>query len=319
MNLKLATAGFAIQAAQGAAEAQPAFSGPVGGGKLATVEVSQVEDELTSAQIGSPGEYRESVSFSGEWEGRAWPGSIGGLLYAVLGAVQTTGAADPYTHEVTAASALPWCTVFGSKDSERKAIADAKLDELKLEWEGNAPIKLTPAWLGLDVTWSGAAFVPVVDESDADTLKGVGLAAVIDLDGSGYDGGATLLGGSVDVKRNLTADVKSGQLEPSGANEGAFECDVELKCRVPDLLPIRLLLTGAVDGAAVSPDVPYGGFSLTFAAGGHSVALAATKVAWQADEPDADPKGGPGEITFKGRCYGASPLSATAVNAVAAY
>ena len=50
MNLKKATAGFAIQAAQGAAEAQPAFSGPVGGGKLAIVEVSQVEDELTSAR-----------------------------------------------------------------------------------------------------------------------------------------------------------------------------------------------------------------------------------------------------------------------------
>ena len=190
MNLKLATAGFAIQAAQGAAEAQPAFSGPVGGGKLATVEVSQVEDELTSAQIGSPGEYRESVSFSGEWEGRAWP--------APSAACSTPCSArfrrpDPLTRTRTRSRRRPRCRgapCLASKDSERKAIADAKLDELKLEWEGNAPIKLTPAWLGLDVTWSGAAFVPVVDESDADTLKGVGLAAVIDLDGSGYDGGA---------------------------------------------------------------------------------------------------------------------------------
>ena len=209
--------------------------------------------------------------------------------------------------------------MFGAKDTERKAIVDAKLDELKIEWEGNAPLKVTPAWLGLDVAWSDSAFVADNDESDEGTLKGVGLTAVLDLDGSGYDGGAVLLGGSVDIKRNLTADVKSGQLEPSGANEGAFECDVELKCRVPDLLPIRLLLTGAVDGTSVSPEVPYGKFTLTFADGAHSVALSATKVAWQAEEPDADPKGGPGEVTFKGRCYGALPLSATVINAVATY
>ena len=320
MNLKKGVAGFAVQADQGAPEAQPAFAGPVGGGKLTVVEVEQVEDELTSADIGSVGEYRESAAFSGEWEGRAWPASLGGLLFAVLGAEQVAGALAPYTHTITAAAELPWCTVFGEKDTERKAIADAKCDSLKIEWEGNAPLKVTPAWLGLDVSWSDAAFIPDLDERAVAYLKGAHLTlATIDLDGTAKDGGATLQGGSVEIKRNLTADTKSGQLEPSGANEGAFECTVELKCRVPDLAAVRLLLTGALDGESVTSEVPYGDFTLTFADAAASLSLAATRVAWQTSEPDADPKGGPGELTLQGRCYGNPPLTAVVINAVAAY
>ena len=142
---------------------------------------------------------------------------------------------------------------------------------------------------------------------------------MLDLDGSGYDGGAVLQGGSVEVKRNVTPDPKSGQLGPAGLSEGAFECDVELKVRVPDLLPVRLLLTGAVDGDAVSADVPYGDFTLTFADAPDSVALHAGKVAWHTEEPDADPKGGPAELTLQGRCYGDPAITATVINSVATY
>ncbi len=63
----------------------------MGGGKLLAIEVEQVEDELTSAEIGSPGEYRESAAFSGEDESRMWAASIAALLYAVLGAIQSSG------------------------------------------------------------------------------------------------------------------------------------------------------------------------------------------------------------------------------------
>ncbi len=320
MNLRNALAGFAIQTAKGTRATQPAWAGPVGGGKLLAIEVEQAEDELTSAQVGSPGEYRKSAAFSGEYEYRMWPASIGALLYAVLGAIQTTGTTAPYTHTITPDGDLPWCTVFGAKDTERKSFADCKLDELKLEWEGNDPVKVTPAWLGLSVAWSASAYTPALDETNVPYLKGIDLSAcTIDLDGTGKDGGAVVQGGSVDIKRNLTADSRSGQIEPVDASEGLFECDVELKCRVPDLALVRLLLTGSLTGTSVSPTVPYGDLSLTFTATPTVVTLSASKVAWKAAEPDADPRGGPGEVTLQGRCYGDTPLSATVVNAVASY
>ena len=319
MNTKLSAAGFAIQTAKGTPKAQPDFWGPVGGGDLVSFELEQKEDELTSAEVGGVGEYRESVAIGADYESRAWPQSIGGLLYAVLGAIQTTGASAPYTHVITPDGSLPWVTVFGKLDTDRKAASDCKLDELKIEWEGNAPLKVTPTWAGMDADWSASDYVAVLDETLVDYLKGIHLAATLDLNGSSYDGGAVVLGGSIDIKRNLEGDTKSGQLRPSDINEGAFECDIELKVRVPDLLPVRLLLTGATNGTDVVADVPYGDFSLAFTDAPHSVTLAATRVAWKTKAPGADPKGGPGELTLQGRCYGNPALTATVVNAHASY
>jgi hypothetical protein len=42
-------------------------------------------------------------------------------------------------------------------------------------------------------------------------------------------------------------------------------------------------------------------------------------VAWQTEEPESDPKGGPAEITLKGRCYGSVPLTGRVINTVASY
>jgi hypothetical protein len=438
MNMKLSAAGFAIQSAKGAAEAQPDYFGPVGGGGLVSFELEQNEDELTSAEIGGIGEFRQSAAVAADYESRMWPASIGGLLYAVLGsdtpsggapavkAVLTTALAgvnndltflaktagvagngitillgDPagndqplivsvvasaitahlatgvagaitstatqvknainadteakalvtasvapgnsgagvvvalasanlaggaaaggggdYTHVIEPAAVLPWATVFGAKDTERKAATDCKLDELKIEWEGNGPVKVTPTWAGIDAAWSAAAYEPGLDEALVDYFKGIHLAATLDLDGSEYDGGAEILGGSVDIKRNLTADVYSGALLAGDVFEGALEIDVELKVRVPDLLPVRLLLTGAVDGDDISGEVPYGDFSLVFTDTPDVVTLAATRVAFKTAEPDADPKGGPAELTLQGRCYGNPCFTATVVNSVATY
>ena len=90
MNLKLSAAGFALQSAKGAAKAQPSWWGPVGGGGLVSFELEQTEDELTSATVGAIGEYRAAVAIAADYESRMWPASIGALLYAVLGDIQTS-------------------------------------------------------------------------------------------------------------------------------------------------------------------------------------------------------------------------------------
>lgn len=442
MNMKLSAAGFAIQAAKGAAEAEPDFMGPVAGGALVTFALEQAEDELTSAEIVGPGEFRSSAAAAADYETRAWPQSVAGLLYAALGDIDTSGGApavpavyttaltgtnndltflaktagtagnsitvalvDPsandqalsvdvagsaisvnlatgpggaitstatqvknavnadaeakalvtasiapgnsgagvvtaltaknlaggaaaggggaYTHVITPAAVVPWATVFGKKDTDRKAAVDCKLDELKLEWEGNQPIKVNATWAGCDADWAESDYVPGLDEALLDYFKGIHLAdQTIDLDGNGYDGGARLLGGSLTIKRNVTADIYSGDMLAGDIFEGALEIDAEFKVRVQDLTATRLLLTGAEDGTTITADVPYGGFDLTFTDSPSSLQLAATRVAWKAGEPDADPKGGPAELTLTGRCYGSTPgsvLTATVVNATASY
>ena len=443
MNMKLSAVGFALQSAKGAAESQPEFWGPVGGGSLVTFALEQTEDELTSAEFVGPGEFRSSAGAGADYESRAWPQSIAGLLYAALGdidsdsgtspavkAVLTTaltganndltllaktagtagnsitvhldapdaadaalsvdvasvaitvnlatdsgkaiistasevraalnadaeakalitasiapgnsgvgvvtalpaanlaggaaaGSGGTYSHVITGGATLPWATVFGKKDTDLKAAVDCKLDELKIEWEGNQPLKVNATWAGCDADYAAADYTPGLDEALVDCFKGIHLAtATIDLDGNGYTGDAKILSGSLDIKRNVSADIYCGSLLAGDIFEGAPEIDVELKVRVPDLTPVRLLLTGADDGDDITGDVPYGEFDLVFANAPNSLELAGTRVAWKAAEPDADPKGGPAELTLTGRCYGSTPasvLTATVVNTHAVY
>lgn len=320
MNIKESAAGYAIQTAKGVPEDQPAYWMPVGGGGLVALEMTQTEDELTSAQVGSIGEFREGCLPGADFEARMWPASFAGLLHAVLGDIDTVGAATPYTHTIQPAGLLPWVTVFDQKGAGNlRAASDCKCDELKIEWEGNGPVKATATWMGMVATWFNAPYTPGLDEAAIAYLKGINMAATLDVDGEGYDGDAAILSGSIDIKRNVAADTKSGQLLPCDINEGALEIDVEFKVRVPDLSLVRLLNTGAVDGDVVSGEVPYGNFSLAFTAAPNSVTLAASRVAFKATEPDADPKGGPGELTLTGRCYGNPAFTAVVVNDVATY
>ena len=57
---------------------------------LGLLDLEQTEDELTSATVGSIGEYRAAVAIAADYESRMWPASIGALLYAVLGDIQTS-------------------------------------------------------------------------------------------------------------------------------------------------------------------------------------------------------------------------------------
>lgn len=317
MNLKLSAAGFAFQSVKGTPATEPKWYHPVEGGKLVEFPIDQKTDDMTAATLtAQSGEYRESVAAAGGWSTRAYAASIVAYAYAVLGAIATTGSTTK-THTVTPAGSLPWATLFGKKDTDYKKAGDAKCDELTVEWDGNGRLKVTPVWAACTPLYDEDGFTPVLDETTAAKFAGLGLTAVVDINGSSYDGGGKVLGGKVTIKRNLESDIVSGSITPDQINEGDFEVEFELKYRVPDLKIIRMMVTGTDSGTTASATVLEGDCSLAFASGSTSVTIAGDRIAWQTDEPDADPKGGPGELTLKGRCYG--NFSIVGVNTVASY
>jgi hypothetical protein len=256
------------------------------------------------------------------------PGNSGAGVVTAMAATNLAGGAaagggGTDTHLITPAEELPWATIFGQKGKgakvERKAFQDCKCDELKIEWEGNGPVKVTPSWLGGNVDGLTDEFTIGLDETDLPYLMGIHSACTLDLDGTGEDCDATIKGGSIDIKRNVTADLRSGQIEPAGADEGGFEAEIELNVRVQDLAAVRLLLTGSTTGEELSVDVIYGDFTVAFTDSPTVVTITATKVAWKTEEPESDPKGGPAELKLTGRCYGSIPLTASVVNTVASY
>ena len=198
MNLKIGVAGFAVQAAKGAAEAQPAYcAGPVGGGKLV---VARGRADRGRAHVGARsagvGEFRESRRHHGRCEGRVWPASIGGLLYAVLGAIQTVGAAAPYTHTITPAAAA--AVVHGlRREGHRAQVAPPTRSSTRSRSSGRATARSRSRRRGLASTSPGrdVAYVPAPDETDVELPQGhQPRRRVLDLDGAGYDGGAVRAG-----------------------------------------------------------------------------------------------------------------------------
>lgn len=322
MNLALSAIGFALQADKATAATEPQFWHGVDGGKMVEFPVEQKEDELTTGLPAGVGEFRESVMPAAGYGTRAWPKSIAALLYAIMGDIATTGAGPVYTHVIEAGASLPWATVFGKKDTALQSMAASKADEIKFSWEGNGPLKVSVVWAGCTMVYE-ASITPVLDESLLAYFKAAGGTFSVDLNGAGETAGGKIMGGEITFKRDVEADIYSGDLLPGDVSEKQLSVETTVKYRVPDTRAVRLLVTGALNGTAPAADPIYGGFDFLFKSGAtDELRFQATRVAWQTEEPEGDPKGGPGEISLKGKCYmtaGGSPLTATVKNGHASY
>lgn len=320
MNKALAAIGWAKQTAKASAASEPVFYQGVTGGKLVDFPIDQKAIEETTGLGAGTGEYRESVLPAADFGVIMRPKAIGSLLQAILGTVQTTGT-GPYTHVVTLGSSVPYYTLFGKLDSELRTIADCKLDELSIEWEGNGPVQVNATWAGCTPGWD-TAFVPVNDETLANPILASSGTYRYDIDGTTLAAVKTI-GGKITMKRNVEADLLSGTVTPDDVNEGTLEIEVELKVRAANLADARTILTGTSNGSTVSDAPIYGSFDVAFTEGTNSVTLAATRVPFTCETPEADPAGGPVELTLKGGCYipsgGSTPITGTVVNGLASY
>lgn len=322
MNRAISAAGIAKQASKGVPAVNPTFWHGVTGGKMVDFEVDQKPDEVTTGLGGVSHFNRESVAVGADYSTRAFLKALGLYLLGVLGNVQTTGAAAPYTHVFTLGDSVPWLTLFSKLDTELRAAGDCKIDELSIAWEGTKPLDINVTAMGCVASWPAIITVPVGDERLGAYFLPVGGSYEIDVDGVtrvAYP----VLGGKITFKRSLEADIYSASVVPGDVNEGALEVEVEIKVRAATLADQRLILTGAVGGTTISETPVFGSFETTFVAGTASLALLGTRVPFTCETPEADPKGGPAELALKGPMLipvgGTSPITATLTNDVATY
>lgn len=325
MNIALSAIGIARQASgKGTAATVPAFWHGVTGGKMVDFGVEQKEAEETTGLAAGVGEYRESISVGADYSFLLKPKLIGAYLQAILGGLVTTGASAPYTHTIKLADTVAYFTLFGKLDGELRTAADCKLDELKFEWDGNGPVKCNATWAGCTPAWAASLWTPTNDETLATAvLAGTsGNYFKYDIDGTS-PAAAKILGGSISLKRSVEADIISGSISPDDVNESALKAETELKVRAASLADQRAILTGTAGGTTVSGTPLYGSFDHKFVESATSLVLLSNKAAWQAETPEADPKGGPVELALKASMYipsgGDTPLTATLINAIAAY
>jgi hypothetical protein len=229
--------------------------------------------------------------------------------------------ATSYSHIITLGDALDYFTVFEVKgDGSLHAVKDCKIDELDISWTENMPLLVAVTFVG--GAWSApTTFAATVDESDTtDYFTPVGGTFKYDVD-SDTPAEASVLGGHINIKRSVEAKVYSGAIEPGDVFEGGCAVETSLTVMPDDMTLWRNVLTGAVDGSAVSSVEIYGSFEHTFVKGADSLKLAGAKTAFLCDMPTAEPEGGGAELELAGVAYrsAGTPLTATLVNMQASY
>jgi len=254
------------------------------------------------------------------------PGNTGyGIVTAMaktnLAGGAAAGGGGAYTHVISLGETTPYLTAFELKgDDTKPVVQDCKVDELGLAWDGNKPVELTAKLVGTVLSFE-TTFEALTDELDTVTyFRPAGGTFKLDVD-SDTPATAALIAGSVSIKRAAEPQFYSGDIEAGDVAEGF--CTVECSFTVvpADLDEWRTVITGSDSGTGVDGDVVYGSFEMSFENGVDTLTLAADKVAFMCDLPDADPAGGAAKVELAGIAYreGTTPLTAVLVNAHSDY
>ncbi len=321
MGLQVGKAVFGIakQTALGALAANPYFDMGLAGGGLA-IAANQEADELTSAYLAAAGAFRDKVEAGFSIETRAWLKGIGLFLYGALGAVSTSGS-GPYTHTITLGSSTPYLSCFErAGDDSLHAVRDCKVAELEFSWEENKPLGVKVS--GPGTVWSvPSSFTPTASEVDTtDYFLPVDGSFKFDAD-SGTPVTTPMLGGTITIKRDAEAAYFSGDVEAGDVDQKHCEVEAKITLKPDDITLWKTLLTGTSSGTSIAHTPTYGSFEVTFVNGSYSLKLAASKVAFLCDFPEADPAGGAAKVEVAGLCYRntTTPITATLINAQASY
>jgi len=324
---RLVQVGYARQSGgKGVFPAQPVFIHGVGGGKVVETKITENPVALTFASRMSEAAIREQIVPGATFDTMGFSRSLGLLLYGALGTDAVTGAADPYSHTLTAPSPdLPWLTVWGRYGTDYVQVTDCKVDSLKLDW-GLGALKVSAVLIGCGITYGLAAWTPT--NTDDATVPGL-------LDQSGAGSANTLINGAsaritkgtIDILNNLALIVPSYKSTPDdlAVGEQTAKCTFTV---VPDDLSLYKTAVTGTSGGTTPQQVPYyGSFSAKFVenvtSATHDLTVSANRASLMIDFPDADPKGGAAELTVAGSIWdprtGAAALTALLRNAIAAY
>lgn len=314
----LATVGVAKQTAKGSAASTATFGHGLTDGTIMSVEVDQSLEEHTSGVRTSAGVNRMSVVPAIDFSTRAHSKSTALWAYAALGAISTSGS-SPYTHVCTLGSSLPYLTTFGTMAGNYYKIQDVKVDSLAFSFSNNEPLVTKVAGTGTALSVLAAVYTTTNDETNATYWTPIGGTFSVDVDGAGTAAAtAKITQGEISISNNTDAVIVSGAVVPDDVVEGRQDVECSFDIIPNDLNLWRTIVTGSTSGTAAGSSVIYGTFSMQFANGSDTLTIAAARVAFTCDFPDADPSGGTVTLGLAGLAVSDSsnttPLTVTVVN-----
>lgn len=320
LQKRIAFAGLAKQTAKGAAAASPTYGLGVRGGSTLMVDLQQENDEITFASRVSSYDNRLAINPGAAIQTRLWPRSAGLLFYGALGAIATTPG-TPNNHVITPGATLPYLTHFGQLDTEYHKVADCKVNTLSVGWSERSPVEVEYELIGITATLYTASWTATNDENGQSRFIPPGGTFQVDTS-SGTPATAAITGGTLTINNNLVPIPLSAAVTPDDVMEAEAALDIELRLMPSDSTLWRKIVTGSGAGTAPQGAEVYGSFSVFFTIDASTdLTLSADRVAFLADYPEADPAGGPAELTLTGRIKKPTGAAFTAElnNSVASY
>jgi hypothetical protein len=321
MQKRIAFVGLSKQTAKGSAASTPAtFGFGIRGGGVLQAGLEQESDAITYASRISPDENRTAINPGAVIPTRLWPRSGGLLLYSALGGLVTTGS-GPYTHTITPAATLPYLTVFSQLDTEYHKLADCSVDTLGINWSERAPVEVEATLKG--VTWTGYTAAWTATNDEATTNKFIPPGGTFGIQGrtGTPDTAAKITAGSITINNNLVPVPLSKAIYPDDNFPAEQTIDVSFTLMPDSTLDFRRALTDADAGTTFTGNPVFGSFSVQFVDGANSCTLTGTRVAFFPEYPEADPGGGPAELTMVGRVKkpAGAALTAVMINTTVSY
>lgn len=315
---RIAQVSLAKQSAKGSAASAGTYQIGVSAGQVVNADVSEDVLPSTWSNRVAEGFDRTGVLPGAAFDFIAMPKTIGMLLYAACGTIADAGGGAPYTHTITPGTALPYLTLFSTFGAEFYKIADCVADELELSWDSVGALKAKVKIAGCTLTFPGSAYTAGTDERPSGgVLKGCGGTFQID----GAD--ATIKSGSIKITNKVAPVYGSSAVQPADVFPAQHSMDVSLVVVPSDMTLWRKALTGATGGTTPQCVVQYGTAEQKWILDANTdLDLLVSRMKFAVPFPDADPGGGPAEVTLEGMISNPTSGSAytfTLRNNVASY
>ncbi len=329
INTSIGLIGVAKQAVKGTAASEPSFVHGLTGGQVFNLDRTVENDDVSCGVRAGTDSHVESVVPGADFDTYGYADALALYYYAAMGSIASTAAAQSgyYQHVITLGDLLPYLTVWGRIGSEYSSVAGCKVDELEMEFEGNAPLEFGVTLLGIAATLGLQSFPGNADPSCFDGYF-VPTGGVFKVDTLGDTPAvAPVLSGNLTLANSCTADPLAGSVIPGDVEEGKLTTSGSVTVKPADLTLYRKMVTGSASGTTPTGQMVYGSFEWNFT---HSkdpkmtMKVEAANVPFTAEWPDVDPQGGAAEVEFSFDDIGVadrsgSPVTVTIVNQVESY